>query len=117
MSIRRKNLDPEYGDSTLPTFTLMGFQTHAEVRSGRTLYQAYDIFVNSRHPHVKLIMSNAIARENEQDLLRSELLIILAVMHSRLRVETMLEHVVCHCLRAMLKVRAFRIHAPMPRRL
>ncbi|RAH48825.1 uncharacterized protein BO95DRAFT_460680 [Aspergillus brunneoviolaceus CBS 621.78] len=94
MSIRRKNLDPEYGDSTLPTFTSMGFQTHAEVRSVRGLYQAYDIFVNSRHLHVKLIMSNAIARENEQNLLQSELLIILAVMHSRLRVETMLEHVV-----------------------
>ncbi|RAH71872.1 uncharacterized protein BO66DRAFT_436746 [Aspergillus aculeatinus CBS 121060] len=87
MSIRRKNLDSEYGDSTLHT-------THAEVRSGRGLYQAYEIFVTSRHPHVKLIMSNAVAPENEEDLLRSELLIILAVMHSRLRVETMLEHVV-----------------------
>ncbi|OJJ96264.1 hypothetical protein ASPACDRAFT_81512 [Aspergillus aculeatus ATCC 16872] len=102
MSIRRKNLDPEYGDSTLRTVTKWRSHTdfhidgfpNAEVRSGSGLYQAYDIFVHSKHPHVKLIMSSAVGPEKEQDLLRSELLIILAVMHSRLRVESMLEHVV-----------------------
>ncbi|PYI16400.1 hypothetical protein BO99DRAFT_405162 [Aspergillus violaceofuscus CBS 115571] len=102
MAISRKNLDPEYGDSTLrlvtrwrshTDFHIDGFPD-AEVRSGRGLYEAYDIFVNSKHPHVKLILSNAVRPEKEDDLLRSELLVILAVMHSRLRVESFLDHVI-----------------------
>ncbi|PYI25986.1 hypothetical protein BP00DRAFT_79527 [Aspergillus indologenus CBS 114.80] len=112
----------------------------AEVRSGRRLYQAYDIFVNSKHPHVKVILSNGIRPEKDDDLLRSELLVILAVMHSRLRVEAFLDHVIMLvrlCPRTSLsnlhnfslglsllelfayvpfrKVHVFHTHASMPR--
>ncbi|RAH84552.1 hypothetical protein BO86DRAFT_454136 [Aspergillus japonicus CBS 114.51] len=102
MSISRKDLDPEYGDTTLrfatkwrseTNFHIDGFPDR-EVRSGRGLYAANDIFVNSKHPHVKVILSNAVRPEKDDDLLRSELLVILAAMHSRLRVESFLDHVI-----------------------
>ncbi|PYH86799.1 hypothetical protein BO82DRAFT_349918 [Aspergillus uvarum CBS 121591] len=102
MSIRRKNLDPEYGDTTLgvatkwrayTNFHIDGFPDR-EDSSGRNQYEAYNIFVNSKHPHVKLILSNAVRPEKEDNLLRSELLVILAVMHSRLRVESFFDHVI-----------------------